>query len=356
MNITNNISNIFSTKLQQIKTSCNFCGGAKLQTQPTEDCFIRSTNLIKQITDKQRIEKLYDETYSEVINLISKTNPVVKDLNLNKPQIIIEEYSDTEKGGAYSFIDNTISISKNVFDMSAYMLGTLDKDGNLESYLGLSSEKEKINRLKEAQQHAQTSELIKLSKEEQDIYVKSMLAHEIRHFIQEHLIASTEGCGEKQKAVINKFLKPATEELRKIREEYIQLCKEAGIEPNKDISTEENNYYESYKPKTILPSNTKLKFSLFSDDNRYLSVKDHLLKSKLGITDSNVSVNFDDNYYSSPLEIDAYNFEKEFLYLYANDDKSVRKNVILAFSFKPQDYCTRGLKLMQKKGINFETK
>ena len=256
MNITNNISNIFSQKIQQAKTSCNFSATSKLEFQPSEDCFVRSTNLIKQISDKQRIEKLYDETYNQVINLVSKTNPIIKDLELNKPQIIIKGYSDSKTCGAYSFIDNTISISKDVFDISSYIIGTVDKDGNIEKYLGLTSEKEKQEKLKKAQQLENNAELIKLSKEEQDIYVKSVFAHEIRHFIQEHLIASTEGCGQLQKDGINNF----KNDVKKAREEYINLCKEAGIEPDKNLIKEDKKYYETYRPKINLPADTKLKF------------------------------------------------------------------------------------------------
>ena len=355
MNIANNFSKLISIKLQQVKASCSFCGDKNVNSQPEKDCFVRSTNLIKQIIDKQRIEKLYDETYKEVINLLSKTNPIINNLNLNKPQIIIEKYSDSEKGGAYSFIDNTIGISKNAFDISSYIVGTVDKEGNLESYLGMTSENEKKDKLKQAQIQNKNATLIALTREEQDIYVKSMLAHEIRHFIQQHLIASTEGCGEEQKVAINKFLKPATEELKKIREEYIKLCKESGVEQNKNTEKPENNYYETYRAKTMLPTNAKIKFSLFSDDNRYWSVKDHLLKSQLDSIEGKGTVNFDDNYYASSLEIDAYNFEKEFLYMYANDAPNVRKNIILSFTFKPEEYCSRGVELMRKNGISFIT-
>ena len=46
-----------------------------------------------------------------------------------------------------------------------------------------------------------------------------------------------------------------------------------------------NTYYKSYKPKKMLDENTMLKFSIFPDDNRYLSVKEHFLtnlKNKIG--------------------------------------------------------------------------
>ena len=352
MDIKNCITNI-RPNLRPEGTSCKFGNATKLEFQPTNDCFVRSTNLIRQITEKQRIEKLYNETYGEVLNVMGKTNPIINSLNLSKPELLIEKYEQSDKGGGYSFTENSIGISEKVFDNSTYVIGTLDEIGKLERYIGMSSEKDKQKKLLEAQQQNEHAILIKLTQEEQDIYVKATLAHEIRHFIQSHLIASTADCGEKQKAAISKVLKPATDELKKLKEEYIKLCEEAGIEPSKDIKNERPQYYEIYQPKTILPQDTKLKFSLFADDNRYWSVNDHLFNSQLANCDGKGVVDFDNNYYGNALEIDAYNFQKEFLYTFANDKQNTRKEIILAFSIEAATATEKGIDLLQKSGKDF---
>ncbi len=79
-----------------------------------------------------------------------------------------------------------------------------------------------------------------------------------------------------------------------------------------------------YKPKTLLPADTKLKFSLAPGDNRYLSVAKDLLPAAIeGLSGIGRSEDSDfDDYISSPLEIDAYNFQYEYLAMNFNRKNS----------------------------------
>ena len=62
---------------------------------------------------------------------------------------------------------------------------------------------------------------------------------------------------------------------------------------------------------------------------------------------------YDDDYHSSTLEIDAYNFQYEYLLFTAATNKNVRKDVITALSLYPCMNRDDGLEIMNKRGINF---
>ena len=344
--------NILSNEIQQTNISCNFSGAKRAQTQPTEDCFIRSINLLKVISDEQKLQMLFNEVFDESVRIMSKINPDIKHLNLPKPNLIIEDYSTSEKGGTYNFSDNTISITKSLLDDTEYLVCTVDENGEVSSYIGMSSKKNSKLNLEKAKMINPNAQLLKLTDKERDIYIKAVFSHEIRHFIQNHLIASTTNCGEIQKKGLDECL----EKLKEAQKKYIDACKECGVEPEADLIKSGNNYYQKYQPRQLLPEDTELKFSLFSDDKRYLSVKNHLLPSQLATNIGKGTSEFDDEYYSNTLEIDAYNFEKEYLYIQAANTIGTRETVILAFTIPPENSIRKGIELMQEKGVSFNTK
>ena len=249
MEITNNnLTNILK-KIQPTNVGAFSCSFAKLQTQPQKDCFVRNTNLITQITNKQKIQKLYDEAYTDILDFMTKANPVISKLNLTKPDFQVEKFKDPKKGGGYGFADNCIKIAEDIFDNCAYMIGTVDATGEIDGFMGLSSKEDKDRRLAECKKVDPNATLIELTDEEKEIYVKSAIAHEIRHFVQNHLIASTQNCGDKQKAGIDNFLKEVKDNLAQVKKEYIQACKELGKEPKPEIIKDDKQYYETFSPK-----------------------------------------------------------------------------------------------------------
>ena len=68
----------------------------------------------------------------------------------------------------------------------------------------MCSKNDQNEKLINAQKIDKNATIIELTKEEQDLYIKSILAHELRHFIQDHLIASTENSNAEQRKNIDK--------------------------------------------------------------------------------------------------------------------------------------------------------
>lgn len=64
-------------------------------------------------------------------------------------------------------------------------------------------------------------------------------------------------------------------------------------------------------------------------------------------------IDFDNEYYGNTLEIDAYNFQKEILYMFANNKPNTRKEIILAFSIEADVATKKGLELLQQSGKDF---
>ncbi len=145
----------------------------------------------------------------------------------------------------------------------------------------------------------------KLNDSEKELYISSVFAHELRHCIQTHLLCSTKGCMEEYKTYFTE-LKGALEELVEAKKEMAALEGKPYVQGEEDLDLQSLNYGLNYKPKKVFDENALFKFSMLPKDNRYWSIKEHLL-SKSEQSKKN------GEYYNNPLEIDAYNYEYEFL-------------------------------------------
>lgn len=330
---------------------------AGLVSQPDADVFVKKTAVSAQkseavksadaLSDKEaRIYKLYDEVYDEVLADMVKTNPVIEELNLEKPKLLIENYSDEEDKGVYNFASNSISLSRSFVDNNyTYALVSRDADGELNDFFGFSTDKsleDDLQTLSEDDNIAEP-EVMSLSQEEQDLVLKETFAHELRHFVQLHLIASVEGCREPHIEMTDLRL----QRIKESQEEYLAACEEAGIEPREDLLKPMPDYYKNYQPKKMLPSDTLLKLSKDEEDNRYLSVKEHLFASEMKDAERQ-----GDNYLSSTLEIDAYNYGYE--YVMSNLSKpGIRDEVIIGLIIGSQKHVQLGTELMRSDGADF---
>ncbi len=293
--------------------------------------------------NKARIREIYDKTYEQVI----RQNPIVKELNIQKPELLFtfDEWNN-EAIAAYTVLLNAIEITNNLKE-DCYLITMADKKGKATSPIAFAPES-KIGTQQMLYGKNPNVKFIKLNDNEKEKFVSAVLAHEMRHCIQEHLLLSTEGC-EDYLASAKEAAKEAQESLNYCIEEDIA----AGKRPAKTDREYARclSYMVNYEPKKILSPDTKLNFSLNPKDKRALSVVRHLLPTA-GPDNRINQVN--DAYYAQPFEIDAYNYEYEFLNsLIANRSifDTSRDDVLQALAKLFDGNAQLGIKNMQKSGF-----
>ena len=319
------------------------------------DTFVKNVSFSSFVLIEDRLEKLFDETYSETINDMSKTNPIINDLAITKPKLQFEDNNNLKNIGGYSFSDNSLKISRNIFDSCEYALISRDRDGNVENYLGVCSKKNKTTSILQARKKWKNVEAIKLTLEEKNIYIKSVIAHELRHFIQQHIIASTKNCSKIQRESMQKLNLNIIAQIDKIKEKYLSGVANIGTNINVHLLNELMSYCDNYMPNVEFDENLAIKYSSFSDDNKYWSVKEHFLESLVIFCEKNLGDNNLDSYYQSSLEIDAYNYQYEYLVKQIPKNKNVREEVVLSLAVPVLINRNKGLELMDKNGISFKT-
>ena len=266
-----------------------------------------------------RIKELYDELYDEVMAQNIENNPILNDVTINKPEIAFQELDDDNFEAEYDVMENKIIFNAKYLNQDKYLITPCKKDGKSDTgWIGprkylLKSAKtiEKIN---------PDIQIMKLTKEEKEITIKCILAHELRHCIQNHLKLSLENS--------NKELEDEHAEFTKI----IEIFKKIDSGVSEYTAYRCNDMYAmAYKPKKLLPKDTKFKVSLNKNDNRYWSVYDDFISSRKSIyTNGKIDK---DKYLSSKEEIDAYGYEYEYLLskLPEYKSKNIRNDFLICF-------------------------
>ncbi len=341
-NFTNGISQ---------KNVCNatlsFCG-------KNEDVFEKSSSKVFGMSDAsvcetvftpQEIKKLYDSVFDEVLFRNCDSNPVFHQVNFKKPSINISPLSELAEVGAiatYKFLDNSITVSDKLLNEDIYCFCLKNKQsGNVDSSsLVFSSQLE--SELEYCKSENIPFELVKLNKKEKELFVCSCLAHELRHFMQYHMMAS---CSNASSEYIDKNIRMGniSNQLKSLYETFPETKEIADKIPFESV-----DYAQNYSPKFLLPQSLPIKTSWLNSDSRYMQLGDlfgswqklkgsyipenddfdlnEYLASISDITPESYNQN---NYYPDLAEIDAYNNQLEFIY--ANERKysvGARKFVI----------------------------
>ncbi len=279
------------------------------------------------IWDETRIQKLYDEVYDDTI----KYNPIASELNLEKPKtkMLGETRGYTQTN--YSFQTNTLSFFMPIIKEDYFIAIVKDENGKeMGDYhiLCESSMREQADNIHARHPNARVL-AAKLTDKEKEVYIKTLTAHELRHWIQTHLAASTKDCSRIFK---NAHLKNF---------EYFK-------DENEDYSIVE--YLDNFIPKKIIPEDKKLKHSILENDTRYLSTKRHIVDYTLQLIERPYDKEL---YNASPMEADANHYAFEYLQLLKNrpEYSSLRKKFIdvlsADFYFQAED----GLELMKEAGF-----
>ena len=279
-----------------------------LERIPDRDIFIRT--LKTSYISEQRAREIYDEIYDEIIAQNVENSPILKDVTINKPEIEFKKVYDGRFNGTYSPIGNTIAIdldNLNLLKKCAIIFYNDNGEIGDVCWFGLEA------LLKDARKKMKAINpnicIIKPNQDEQEIMLKSILAHELRHCIQTHLILSSEGGYKNIKEQIRAkiaSIKETIEEAKKLGEDISDY----------DISEFEDLYLFKYKPKKILPKDAQFKVSLDEKDDNYWSIYDDF------VAESNAQIPNIFNkqeYLSSIREIDAYKYQYEYCLLKAQD-------------------------------------
>jgi len=253
------------------------------------------------VFDNKRIEDIYNRTY----NTVMAQNPIVNELNLTKPKLNFYPDNSTNERTLLSYMGgvNEIKVQdKDFFTDKCYLCMINDKNGEVVDVQVLTQQKAD-NYLKKHPNCTLTK--TELNDSEKELYISSLLAHELRHCIQAHLLSSTKGCMDEYKGRFIEYEK-SLRQMVELKKELAKMEGRAYIPSCEDEELNKLGYGLNYVPKKIFDENILFKYSILPSDNRYWSVKNHFLPAGKKIQGG------EKEYYGSPLEIDASNYELEF--------------------------------------------
>lgn len=315
-----------------ISNKINFCGGKEKKIISTafslpKDIFIKKAEkTIAKDSTESNIEQIYDSVFRDSLKLNLMANPFFNTLKIEKPTIKISQDSDLVKVAAYNFPSNTISLSEKIINSDLYMCYSQDKQtGGMTTY-GIYPKDDVKEEIKVGKSLNLKVKTLKLNEKEKEFYITSSIAHELRHFFQSHLMASTEEIStlyiNEQIEAVDKYnaLIPAYNEHLKQIQECVDNCRKNKIKvipelikilnTQKPKSYVDTTYAKNYKPNFLIGKNSSINFSLYSLDYRTMTPLD-LYDAATKQTKS--SKNNDQSYYSNLLEIDAYNHGFEYI-------------------------------------------
>lgn len=314
---------------------------------------VQQTKSVQGVFENSGLERLYDETFETFV----QQNPMFKELSIEKPKLVFN-HDESASDAGYSFATNAITANDKLLKEDWHIITVKTKDGQVlpldvvpNSNLQNAMESYKKNSDMPVEVVAQ-----KLTNKEKELWQKGVFAHELRHCLQEHMEASLNGYTDR---VVGKY-KSKILELINASNELCNLYAEAN---GKDSVEYKNAYKEleeikdkysyilNYKPKKLLDENATLPYTIFPESypelkNKKWSVKDHFFKSSLTYNNSNK-----ETYYSSPLEIDAYRYQEEFLMrAYKDNPKEYSDNMILSYMMMLSYQYEQGLNDLEKNG------
>lgn len=265
---------------------------------------IQQSAPVSSVWDNKRIQAIYDKTYETVM----AQNLITRELNITKPALDFSTEENRKEGALATYragANNIIIQDGEFFKSDLYLCKMTDKSGEIVD-IRIFEEKYADEYSKKHPEFKMTRE--KLTDSEKELYISSTFAHELRHCIQNHLIASTDGCADKYKKWCLDY-KTALEELVASKKEMAALEGKTYAAYDEEKEIERLDYTLNYKPKKVFDKNTAFKYSLSPSDNRYWLVNDHLYT----LSEEERAKDSLESYYNNPLEIDAYNYEQEFL-------------------------------------------
>lgn len=318
----------------------------------THDSFIKShVNVVQTVSDVQLqrqqnrnyIEQIFDEVFNETIGDVE----FLDSLNIAKPKIVFCPKSNlSTELASYNFMFNEIKISDELCNQDLFSIKTTNTDGEL---INCQVASETFAKQYKSQNPLYTVELTKLNEKEKELYIKSILAHELRHCIQSHLVAACNTTKEEYRAICDKLYDPNAEKLLELLSKKIELLKimqnsglkidnkgdyiDESIEYYKSLMEKfaKKPYYKTYQTKNASDENMPLGLVTFISGKKYFIFGDNFLqglKNKFSNKTGNSNI---EEYLANPEEIDAFSFELQYLINKAKSTSELRESILKEF-------------------------
>ena len=318
----------------------------------THDSFIKShVNVVQTVSDVQLqrqqnrnyIEQIFDEVFNETIGDVE----FLDSLNIAKPKIVFCPKSNlSTELASYNFMFNEIKISDELCNQDLFSIKTTNKEGEL---INCQVASETFAKQYKSQNPLYTVKLTKLNEKEKELYIKSILAHELRHCIQSHTVAACNTTKEEYRAICDKLYDPNAEKLLELLSKKIELLKimqnsglkidnkgdyiDESIEYYKSLMEKfaKKPYYKTYQTKNGSDENMPLGLVTFISGKKYFIFGDNFLqglKNKFSNKTGNSNI---EEYLGNPEEIDAFSFELQYLINKAKSTSELRESILKEF-------------------------
>lgn len=316
------------------------------------DSFIKShANVVQTVSDVQLqrqqnrnyIEQIFDEVFNETIGDVE----FLDSLNIAKPKIVFCPKSNlSTELASYNFMFNEIKISDELCNQDLFSIKTTNTDGEL---INCQVASETFAKQYKSKNPLYTVKLTKLNEKEKELYIKSILAHELRHCIQSHIVAACNTTKEEYRAICDKLYDPNAEKLLELLSKKIELLKimqnsglkidntgdyiDESIEYYKSLMEKfaKKPYYKTYQTKNASDENMPLGLVTFISGKKYFIFGDNFLqglKNKFSNKTGNSNI---EEYLGNPEEIDAFSFELQYLINKAKSTSELRESILKEF-------------------------
>ena len=293
--------------------------------------------------NRNYIEQIFDEVFNETI----ADAEFPDGLNIAKPKIVFCPKSNlSTELASYNFMFNEIKISDELCNQDLFLIKTTDKEGEL---INCQVASETFAKQYKSQNPLYTVQLTKLNKKEKELYIKSILAHELRHCIQSHIVAACNTTKEEYRAICDKLYDPNAEKLLELLSKKIELLKimqnsglkidnkgdyiDESIEYYKSLMEKytKKPYYKTYQTKNGSDENMPSGLVAFIAGKKYFIFGDNFLQGlKNKFSNKTASSNIEE-YLGNPEEIDAFSFELQYLINKAKSTSELRESILKEF-------------------------
>ncbi|MBQ2984131.1 MAG: hypothetical protein IJD57_04985 [Candidatus Gastranaerophilales bacterium] len=324
-------------------------------TLQEKDIFISSAKTLEQAKNEEKYLALFDDVYDEVVEQnTDEYCPDMQKVKLNKPTMKFVEKAPVENAeGAYSPLDNSIEIPRYVIDEDYYSYFVKSETDDDSFYADALRKGRFDEKIKYYQENHPNGQIIEFTDKEKELYLSGLMAHEIRHFLQKHLIASTKGIGKKAKKI---WVKKSDKIITNLKNLELMKAWRAQLKGEEyEIQRYGEPYFKTYEPDEPLKKDAKIRFSLYADDERYISAKEFLKseiytqKNKQKMQENGVNY----AYFANLQEIDAYNYGFEYLLSkMLTEAKNVRIDMLPTASYWQKQQSDMGLEYLQKRGYD----